>query len=126
MEQGIRGSVAEITGNQMPSPDRESQTPKGIKTSVYVHEPTNINQVQRVGTSSFYKSIGTKLIKVIETDEQGNFKIELPEGSYSLFVKVNGQFYSNSFDANNNISLVTVAPKTISEVNILVSSNATF
>ncbi len=126
VKQGIAGYVKEATGNQMPSPDREPSTPKGLKTTVFIYEITNIKQVRRIGTSPFYQSLYSKFIKSVETDSKGYFITDMPTGNYSLFVKVDGNYYANSFDSNNNISLVSVQPNHLSEVNITVSSRATY
>lgn len=124
--QGISGYVKEVSGNRMPSPDRPLPLPKPLKTTVYIYEATNIKQVDRIGTSPFYRTIRTKFIKSVESNEQGYFITDLPAGNYSLFTKVDGKFYANSFDASNNIALVTVEPKKLSEVNITVSAKAVF
>lgn len=126
LRQGIRGYVYEETGNRMPSPERDLPKPKGLKTTVYLFEPTRIDQVVRVGQSPFYSSITTRQLGSVDTDEKGFFALELPAGSYSLFVKVNDLFYSNRFDMNNIIAPVVVDTGLVREVNIMVSAGATY
>ena len=86
IKQGISGFIREARGNQMPSPDRPRPEPPGIKTTVFVYEPTNISQVTRIGVSPVYTVISTKLVASVDTDSTGAFAISLPEGSSSLFV----------------------------------------
>lgn len=100
-QQGIKGKVYHVSGNQMPSPDLPPAKPKGMQATLYVYELTNINQVSVAG--SFYKNISTRLVKEITTDEKGYFKAKLQPGVYSLFLKKDNLFYSNIFDDKNNI-----------------------
>ena len=110
----------------MPGPGRELPPPQGIRTTIYVFELTNISQVKQKGSSSFYSSIGTRQIDSVNSDENGRFLLPLAPGSYSLFTKVDGMFYSNSFDTKNNITPVVVDKNKFSEVEFLISDKATF
>lgn len=107
-KEGIKGTVSLVRGNQMPSPGVPPPVRKGLQTTVYVYALTNVNQVTRVEHSSFYSSIQTKLIKEVRTDKKGVFKVKLPPGEYSLFIKKDTLFYANLFDGNNNIYPVKV------------------
>lgn len=104
--QGIKGYVYHVRGNQMPSPDAPPSKPAGMQTTLYVFELTNTSQVSQDG--SFYKSISTKLVKEIQTGEDGSFKAKLKPGMYSLFVKKGDLYYSNIYDGQNNIHPVEV------------------
>ncbi|MBA2747049.1 MAG: carboxypeptidase regulatory-like domain-containing protein [Flavisolibacter sp.] len=126
MQQGIKGQVAELTGNQMPSPEREPAPPKGIKTRIYIYEATSLNQVDATGSEPFYRAIRSNFIKSIVSDKNGFFATDLPPGKYSLFTKVDDLYYANSFDGNNIIAPVQVSANTISEVNIIISAKAAF
>ena len=103
---GIKGYVFRVSGNQMPSPDLPPSKPKGMETTLLIYELTNTSQVIKVG--DFYRTISTKLVEEIRTDENGFFKIKLKPGIYSLFVKKDDLFYSNVFDGHNNIHPVEV------------------
>jgi hypothetical protein len=122
--QGIEGHVYRISGNQMPSPDIKPTPPKGIKTTLYIFNLTNLNQTIRQDQSSFYSSIKTKLVKKVETDTNGYFKVKLPAGQYSLFVKKDTMFYANWFDGNNNIAPVQVLPQKLSKVEFRIDYDA--
>ena len=124
--QGITGFVREKSGNQQPSPDIPESPGKALQTTIYVYETTNTSQVVRSGSSPFYDSILTRFITKVESDEKGHFVLDLPVGNYSLFTKVNGRFYANSFDVKNNIAPVEVKEKQVSEVNITISAGATY
>ena len=126
VKQGISGYVRERIGNQMPSPDAPESEGKAVVTKVYIYEPTDLSQVERIGTSSFYNTIKTKLLKTADSDEKGFFSVGLPEGNYSLFTRVDGKFYANSFDSRNNIAPVTVEKDKCSQVNITISAKASY
>jgi hypothetical protein len=104
--QGITGHVYMVKGNQMPSPDRPPSRPAGVKTTLFIYELTNTSQATQDG--AFYKTISTKLVKEVLTDENGYFKTKLKPGWYSLFVKKGDLFYSNIFDDKNNIHPIEV------------------
>jgi hypothetical protein len=124
--QGLEGHVYRISGNQMPSPDIKPKAPKGIKTTLYIFDLTNLNQVTRQNQSAFYAAVRTKLIKKIETDTNGYFKVNLPTGNYSLFTKKGELFYANTFDGNNNIAPVQVLPKKITQVEVKMDYDASY
>jgi len=104
--QGIKGHIYLVKGNQMPSPDRPMPAPAGMKTTLYIYELTNTSQAEK--QDGFYRTISTKLVKEVNSDENGYFKAKLKPGWYSLFVKKGDLFYSNIFDDKNNIHPVEV------------------
>ncbi|MEO8403936.1 MAG: hypothetical protein ABI480_05060 [Chitinophagaceae bacterium] len=123
---GISGHVYFVSGNQMPSPDRPAAAPQGLKTTLYVYELTNMSQVGRDGVSAFYKSISTKLVKTVETNDDGSFKVKLKPGKYSLFVKKGDLFFSNIFDGENNIYPVEVEKGKMTEEEFKVNYGAAY
>ena len=123
---GIDGTVVKISGNQMPSPDRPPSAPVGIRATVCIYELTNMSQVVREGQSPSYTSIKTKLIKTVESDSKGKFKVRLSPGKYSLFIKTEKGFYSNGFDGQNNINPVEVIKKKMSKVELRFDQGATY
>jgi hypothetical protein len=125
-QQGIEGYVYRVSGNQMPSPDRKLSPPKGIKTTLYIFELTNLGQVIRQGQSAFYLSIKTKLISKIQTDTNGYFKISTEQGRYSLFTKKNELFFANWFDKDNNIAPAEVLQGKMTKVEFTVDYDAVY
>jgi len=106
--QGIEGMVRVVSGNQMPAPGRKRGPLKGVRSTVYVFELTNINQVVRQGQSPYYQSIQTRLVATVDTDSTGHFVVCLPACHYSLFTKKNGMYYASRRDVDNNIAPVEV------------------
>ncbi len=124
--QGIKGVVNKSIGNQMPRIGQTPSIPKPFPTTVFFYEPTNTSQVNQIGTSPLYRAIFTKLIATVETDSAGVFTAKLPVGNYSVFVQVDKQFFANSFDIRNNISLVIVEAGKITDVKITVNNAASY
>jgi hypothetical protein len=123
---GIQGYVYEVKGNQMPSPDEKREPPRGIKTDVYIYELTRSSQVVPDERSGFYKSINTRLVKQVSTNEKGFFKVKLPPGKYSVFTKVDSLFYANLFDQDNSIYPVEVQKKKMTDIVIKQDYNAAY
>jgi hypothetical protein len=126
LQQGIEGYVYRVSGNQMPSPDRKPSPPKGIKTTLYIFELTNLGQVTRQGQSAFYYSIKTKLVSKIQTDTNGYFKISTEPGRYSLFTKKDELFFANWFDKDNNIAPAEVLQGKMTKVEFTVDYDAVY
>ena len=124
--QGMEGYLYKVSGNQMPSPDIKPAPPAGIKGTLYIYELTNISQVVTKTGSSFYSSIATRFIKKVETNNKGYFKVHLPAGKYSLFVKKDSLFYSNLFDSKNNIAPVEVLPGKFARVEFRMDYDAVY
>jgi hypothetical protein len=123
---GIEGYVYKVAGNQMPSPDIKPAAPQGMKAVISIYELTNINQARQKSGSPFFSSISTKLVKQVETNKKGYFKVKLPPGDYSLFIQKDSLFYANQFDSKNNILPVTVRHKKMSKVELRMDYNAVY
>lgn len=126
-KEGIKGMVYLVKGNQMPSPDRPPAAPQPLQTTLYIYELTNINQVTRSEANApFYTAISTKLIKQVNSDKKGAFKVKLPPGQYSIFIKKDDRFYANLFDEKNNIAPVTVSKGKYTEVEVRADYDAVY
>ncbi len=126
LKQGVRGIVTFKSGDFMPSPDIPAGGEgRGVSREVHIYELTNINQV-RSSDSQFYSSVSTRLVKKVQSDEQGCFRAELPVGRYSLFVKEGDRLYANLFDGENNIFPVTVEKGQVKELRFDITYDATY
>ena len=125
-QQGIEGMVIKVSGNQMPSPDIPKTPQKGFKTTLYIYELTNLSQVVKQNESAFYSAINSKFVTKVETKEDGTFKVSLPEGKYSLFVKKEELFYANLYDGEGNIAPVEVAKGKMTRIVTKVDYDAVY
>lgn len=122
--QGIKGNIYRVSGNQMPSPDLPPSKPKGMKATLAIFELTNTSQVEIAG--KFYETPTTKLVELIQTNEEGAYKVKLKPGKYSLFVKIDSLYYSNVFDDKLNIHPVEIKKGKWSIDNFMVSYDAVY
>jgi hypothetical protein len=123
---GIIGTVTSSSGNHMPAPNRpvSPNPPAGIRATVCIYELTSDSQVQHVSEGSpYYRTIHTRLIRQIDTDEKGLFQVTVPPGTYSVFIKKGDLFYASRRDEKNNIAPVEVLPGKMTRVQCSVESN---
>ncbi len=122
IKQGVWGDVWFWSGDFMPVGRGEICQ---VKRKVFVYELTTFSDVEQIEDISFFSAINTKLVTIVESDNDGFFQIELETGNYSLFVKEDGKFYSNLFDSNS-IFPVNIELNQVSEVRFNITYKATF
>ena len=122
-QQGIEGIARRISGNRMPSPRYHSGPPAGAHATICVFGLTNENQVSNSGSAGLYSAVRTKLIRQVDTDDSGHFRILLPSGTYSVFTRKGRLFYATRRDEKNNIAPVEVLPGKMTWVECSVESD---
>lgn len=122
IKQGVWGDVWFWSGDFMPVGRGEICQ---VKRMVYVYELTTFSDVEQIDYTPFYSAINTNIVKIVESDNEGFFQIELEPGIYSLFVKEDGKLYSNLFDSNG-IYPVNIEFDKVSEVRFDITYKATF
>lgn len=70
----IQGAVGLFEGNCMPSPGVPPCEPSPITTTVFITEPSEIFDIRKLKDS-------------VITNDKGFYKLALPAGSYSLFLR---------------------------------------
>ena len=123
--QGIEGIVRRPAGNHMPSPRHHPGRPAGVKAIVCIYSLTNDSQVKKVDGAGRYSHIQTRLIRQIDTDDSGRFRIELPPGTYSIFTRKGNVFYATRRDEKNNIAPVEVLPGKMTRLECSAESDQT-
>ncbi|MTI24563.1 hypothetical protein E1163_06360 [Fulvivirga kasyanovii] len=73
-----------------------------------------------------YKEVPSELIKTVETDENGNFTVQLAPGRYSVFTKEEDGLFANVFDGEGNVNPVTVKQGEMTELNIDINYKAVY
>ena len=124
--EGIKGNIYRVSGNRMPSPGEPLPAPQPLATTLYIYELTNISQVKKADKGSFYTTVSTKLIKEVKADKKGRFKVKLPPGQYSLFIKKDALFYANIFDDKNNLYPITVEKGRYTTVDVKADYGAVY
>lgn len=123
-QQGIKGKVEWISGNQMPGPDRPASKPTGIKREIWIYQATTLDHVSMDGV--FFSDIQTVLVKKVKSGKKGCFKAKLPSGDYSLFSREKNGLFANRFDGLNRINCITVKPGEFTEITIRVDYEAAY
>ena len=126
VNQGISGFVTELKGNQMPMKGVDPMPPKGLAAIIYVYEQTNLSQVTKSNKTGIYTAIQTKRLATIQTDSVGAFRIALPVGKYSLFIKSGESYFANDFNQFNNICLIEVEAQKWTTARIVLNSAASY
>ena len=103
VNQGISGFVTELKGNQMPMKGVDPMPPKGLAAIIQ-----------------------TKRLATIQTDSVGAFRIALPVGKYSLFIKSGESYFANDFNQFNNICLIEVEAQKWTTARIVLNSAASY
>jgi len=123
-QQGITGVVVLLEGNQMPSPGEPRPAPRPVRRLLLVYPLTHQNQAKAEGV--FFQSIATKKVAQTRSRKNGRFRINLPPGTYSLFVREANGLYANQWDGNGFIHPVTVTPGKFTETSLSISYAASF
>jgi hypothetical protein len=122
--QGIEGNLYKVSGNQMPMKGGERSKPKPLISEVYIYQATTAKQVQGQGT--LYSQINTKLAAKVKTDNNGHYKIALPAGLYSVFVKEGNLYFASESDGTGTLNPAEVVVGKITTRNITVNHDAAY
>jgi len=123
-KQGIKGQVYWISGNQMPRPGAKTSPQLGVQREVYIYELTYLIDCKQ--EDGFFISIPTRLVIHAFTLPDGTFKIKLPPGSYSVFVKEPKGLFANLFDKNNALNPILIKEKQYSWLTIAIDYEAAY
>lgn len=125
LRQGVEGRILWVAGNQMPGPGMERTTPDGIQRELHVYQPTTINDVSK-NEEGFFTNVKTKRVAVINSTKDGSFKLRLPPGTYSVFVKEAEGLFANQFDQHYTINPVVVQEKQFTQLTVIVNYQAAY
>lgn len=124
-KQGIKGKVEWISGNQMPGPNKPKTHPQGIKREIYIYQATTISQTSQQD-AVFFSDIKTQRVRIMRSKKNGYFRVRLPAGKYSIFVKEARGLFANTFDGQSCIQCVRVNSGEYATVTIQVNYEATY
>jgi hypothetical protein len=124
-QQGIRGTVTWVSGNQMPGPDKPSTQPKKIAREIHIYKAISMNEVTSA-EGVFFSDLKSPLLKKVKSKKNGSFCVKLPPGEYSVFVKEPKGLFANSFDEQGCIQCVTVKKGEYSSMTIQVNYEAAY
>lgn len=109
---GIWGTVSHRQGNCMPSVGTQFTTclECPIQTQVRIYAYTTFQDAKPATPGGpYFDSFSTALIKTINTDAQGFFQTDLPNGKYTIALVQDGKLFANLSDGQGGIWPVSVS-----------------
>jgi hypothetical protein len=94
------------------------------RREVHIYTLTYLRDCQQDGP--FFNSISTQLVTTVPSLPDGTFKVKLPPGTYSVFVKEPKGLFANLFDKESAINPVIVKEKKYSWVTIAIDYEAAY
>jgi hypothetical protein len=123
---GIQGKVEIWEGNFMPMIDPKSTSNKitpGAGRRVRVYAPLTVAG----GLMSAQRdSIESELVAETRCDKSGMFMLDVPAGTYSVFVEEGAGWYANGFDGDGVQGAVVVSAGKLTEVTLKITAKATY
>jgi hypothetical protein len=125
ISQGIEGQILWVTGNRMPGPDRQLPPPEPVQRWVYVTPVIKMNQLPDM-EEGLYPSLPVEPVDSVQTNKKGNFRLNLPTGTYSLFTREEGGYFANTFNQEGQVNPVTIKDGQVSEITIEINYSAVY
>jgi hypothetical protein len=122
--QGLQGTVYGVMGNQMPMKGAIQSGGKGVAVTVLIFAITNQSQTSESSNTGYYSTVNTQELARVKTNKEGYFKIALPIGKYSLFIKTDKGFYANLRDQFNNLAAFEVVAGEYTNVKLTLQNGA--
>jgi len=127
--QGITGTITWIEGNQMPMLTEDGKadkkaSPRSIQRMVRVYPLTKFSDLKM--EEGLFTAVAEKPITEVESDENGNYSIQLSPGRYSLFVVEENGLFANIFDGEGNVNPVTVKENEWTLLDVVVNYQAVY
>lgn len=103
---GFYGFLTEWKGDFMPPPPYNG-TIDSVKRDIYVYKETTFDEIRQARIGFIFWSLSNmpfKPLYIIKTNGYGFFEADLPAGTYSLFILVDGnRLYRNSISGRNGV-----------------------
>ena len=117
LKQGIKGQVFLLPTS---ADSLVKANPKaGVQREVHIYELTTLDQAAH--ENGIFRSVPTTRVSCILTKKDGSFKVKLPPGTYSVFVKEPNGLFANLF-SQNRINPVVVKPKQFTWITISIEN----
>jgi hypothetical protein len=141
LPQGVRGRVIKKTGNFMPGSVGGPPSSGGAVKKAGAPDTTRRTGPLEVPVHVFRGAVAVKttldpkdpaLVTSVRSDANGEYRVALPPGTYTVVAEIDGKLYLNSFGAGaaagdaGRWSTVDVAPNAWADWTIEDTSGATF
>jgi hypothetical protein len=135
ISQGVWGNVCFWEGNFMPTvhsdgiADRildifksRDGTITPVVREIYICRVITLKEISDSHVAQprpgFFLVIPVKFVATTSSDKKGFYQLELPPGTYSLFVKEGNAFYADKFDGEGRITPFEVIPQAMTRMPI--------
>ena len=99
-------------------------SPRSIQRMVRVYPLTKFSDLKM--EEGLFTAVAEKPITEVESDENGNYSIQLSPGRYSLFVVEENGLFANIFDGEGNVNPVTVKENEWTLLDVVVNYQAVY
>jgi hypothetical protein len=124
IDQGIKGTIFFWSGDFQCCSPTGTITP--VRREVHIYEPTNAQQVTRIGYNYFFSSIQSKFITMTTSNDSGWYQVRLEPGNYSIFIKEYSVLDGSLYYADFFPSTETVTAGSITQRDIDITFDAAF
>lgn len=128
--QGVKGEITWIEGNQMPKKmdSGAAQTTDlvgiPVRRIVRIYPLLNLSDVSM--ENGLIQNLANSPITEVESDENGNYSLQLNPGKYSIFTVEADGLFANIFDDQGNVQPFTVKEGEWIKINIIINYKAVF
>jgi len=122
--QGLKGEVLWLSGNQMPGPGKPVAPQLGIQREIHIYKVTTIEKEKHTGP--FFTDVKSELVTKLLSKTDGSFKVKLPPGEYSVFVKEPNGLFANLVEADGKINPVNIPLKRFVWTTITIDYEAAY
>jgi hypothetical protein len=123
LPQGIQGHVFLEKNTTMPFKGGPKQKGLPISTMVYVYEAANVDQL--IGQEGNYaKSVQAKMIKQVQSDKSGKFKLRLTPGKYTIVLGYREGVYIPYFSGNTGLAFIEVLKHQFQEIDLRIIASS--
>ncbi|MCC7431082.1 hypothetical protein IT568_09585 [bacterium] len=123
--QGINGKVVFYKGNFMPGTNKSSGTITPVERKIIVFKAIDATKKQAID-GVFYKDLKAEKVGETVSDKNGNFKIGLPAGKYTVLVEEEKGLYGNGTDGNGILVPVDIFPNQETKLELKITYEAFF
>ncbi len=123
--QGIKGHVLLQKDATMPLKGQSRQKGRPFSTMIYVYEAAQVNQLI-VQQGNFAKGVQAKLIKQVQSDINGKYKLRLSPGKYTIVLGYQEGIYIPFFSGNTGVAFVEVLKHQYQEIDLTITASSIF
>jgi hypothetical protein len=121
------GHIYEHKFNNMPMLDKPQTKGSPLETTLYIYEPTTINQIEEgMIPGPIVSKINSILVDSVHTDKKGAFLLYLHPGKYSVFVKYGKGYYVPFYSGKDWVSIIETKQNNDTQLDIEVKVNSSY